>query len=189
MNHTFHTSCTSPCNVGEYGECINEMTQSPFAKDLGLHSLLRKHPALVDELKGITGLTTKKEILADWALSASSSFFQGKPCLFFRYSGIEYIYLDADDIDSMKTDDDLVKRLSVMSNLEEKLDNDQSWVSAKTSATRLAALVNFCKTNEVAFVEQQILLSSLFAYHTPHSSMVKKIDLAWMKGELDALLQ
>jgi len=184
---TFYTNCTQPSNVGSYGECINEMVQSPLNKDLSLSSLLKKHPEFLDELKDITGHSTKKAILDDYALSAASSFFQGKPCIYFRFSGIEYIYLDVDDIESLRVGDELELRNAQISELEEALDDNQEWLNANTPAEQKAALVAFCKANEPVFLKWQIMLSSLFAYSTELGKMVSKIDLAWLEEGLDSI--
>lgn len=187
LTFNFYTNCTNSNRVGSYGECITEMVQSNLNKDLSISTLLKKHPEFLGELKDITGHSTKKGILEDWALSAASSFFQGKPCIYFRFSGIEYIYLNADDIESLKVGDELTARIAQIEALEEALDENPEWVNAKTPSEQKAALVAFCKSNESTFVEWQIMLSSLFAYATPFAKMVSQIDLTWNQEGIHAL--
>lgn len=64
------------------------------------YATLRKYlgPALVD-LERELGYDTGAErgglrMKRDWAVSCWKSTYQGKPCLFFRWSHIEHIFLE-----------------------------------------------------------------------------------------------
>lgn len=87
----FHTTC-----IHSDGKSITDM--QGVAKDI-TYRTLRKH--LGDELTGqekILGYDTGYErgglrMSNDWAVQFKSSTYQGKPCLYFAHSHIEYIFL------------------------------------------------------------------------------------------------
>lgn len=179
MKFAFHTACTNPDAVGEYGEDISEMTQSPHCVDISSDNFIRKIAPKFKfdgEVLDILGFESKKDFASDWGVSCHKSHFQGVDCYYVRFSGIEHIFVDEERRREMKYGEDGDNRRKIISDLEELLDEYTPWIDAKSDKEKFKALNQFTKDNLSTFTENNILLASLFAYSNPYESIVKKID-------------
>jgi hypothetical protein len=91
MSFHFHTTC-----VNSTGPAIREMVEQ--ARDITYRTMMKHCPGLIDlavqlgyERHPAQGLTLKN----DWHVSYHRSRYQGRPCYYFRWSGIEHIFLEA----------------------------------------------------------------------------------------------
>lgn len=87
--YVFHTTC-----IHSTGELINAMTEQ--AKAVTYRTMMRHCEGMFEFAKELgynrsrsQGLTLKR----DWAVSFHKSFYGSWPCYYFRWSGIEHIWI------------------------------------------------------------------------------------------------
>jgi hypothetical protein len=87
---TFLTNCVN-CPGADAGEAINAMkgaariiTRRTFAKHVDLKQL--------QELEKSLGYDHDLPMWKDWHVGYAKSVFRGKPCYYFTYSRIEFIF-------------------------------------------------------------------------------------------------
>jgi hypothetical protein len=177
--YLFYTDCTNSDAVGPYGECINEMVQSPHCEDIDSHDFLfdiAQQYHFQDGLAQMFGHASLEEMANDFALSCHRSLFQGHPCFYVRFSGIEHIFVDERSLRQLVTGDELQARIAAIEGLDEALDDDDPWDQAATPDELAQALTNFVERHYPTFVQHNILLASLFAYHNPYQDLVRTLD-------------
>lgn len=88
---SFQLSCIEGC-----GDSINEMkanstsiVRSTFLKHVDREQMKQLQVQLGYELNAMLGLT----MASDFLVGYYKSTYQGKPCYYFAYSGIEYIFM------------------------------------------------------------------------------------------------
>lgn len=177
--YQFYTDCTNSDAVGSYGECINEMVQSPHCEELDSHDFMLNIAQQHHFQEGLAELfnhTSLTDAADDFALSCYRSRFQGQPCYYVKFSGIEHIFVDERSLRHLVSGDELRDRLSAMDAVGNALDDDDAWNRATTPEAQIQALTDFVEQRYPTFVQHHILLGSLFAYSNPFQEMVRTLD-------------
>lgn len=88
-NYSYVGNC-----VGGIGEEINDMKE--VSKSITRQTFL-KYTGNIDEIEEGLGYATGSHkglhMSKDWHVSYDKSVYQGKPCVFFTWSGIEFIFV------------------------------------------------------------------------------------------------
>lgn len=177
--YQFYTDCTNSDAVGPYGECINEMVQSPHCEELDSHDFMLNIAQQHHFQEGLAELFNHDSLTDaadDFALSCYRSRFQGQPCYYVKFSGIEHIFIDERSLRNLVTGDELHARLAAISGLDEALDYDDPWQDADSHEEITEALTRFVERHYPTFVQHHILLGSLFAYHNKFQPIVRTLD-------------
>ncbi|MBC5851130.1 hypothetical protein [Vibrio metschnikovii] len=169
---TYVTSC-----VGADGDDINEMKDAPLSIEIDKSDFFRTiGSGIKDQIVDIFELNNIQEFIDDWHTSSYTSCYQGIPCLFVQHSGIEHFFVDSNRVRELRHGEEIEERRDAISDIEDLLDEYQSWQDAQGKTEWFKALSCFVKENKAQFDAHNILLSSIYTSGYPYSEVIAEID-------------
>ncbi len=184
MGHSFITSC-----VDALGDDISEMTS--ISEDISVDKFLKiaREGGFLDniligfgyqEMGEALNKTARAAFKDDWAVSYSTSYYQGYPCVYMRHSAIEHIWIDNSQKYEGLSEDESSERHRIISCLTDDIDESDVTDKNKPEKERNKALVSFLSDNLEKMKEHRIPANSLFTYNhgfgDKFSSILKKYD-------------
>lgn len=155
------------------------MKDIPLLKDLSSRNFIEKIATRLEidkQILDMLGFETKKSFANDYVVSCASSYYQGIPCYFVKWSGIEHVFVDDKDFclvlrDGM--DKERQAKISELSDLVDDLIFDRKPTSDKAYYS-LAA--EFEKAHRETLNEYRIPLSAFAQYRCEHSKAFALFD-------------
>lgn len=178
MSFVFYTTCVDVDSVGSYGECINEMTQSPHAVSLDSNDfcVIAEEKGFLEAVIQVLVMKDKEQFVRDFGVECYHSHFQGIECYYVRFSGIEHVFVDASRLSELRIGQELIDRCELIEELAEKLDGLDDWSKAEGVEQEKLALFTFIESNEDVMRKNNILTASLFDYGHDYGDIVKYVD-------------